>query len=225
VHLIVSKLDLWSANQVRGVLYKEEVAEAFQFWLDDSHRFDSHKNSSLTEKSALDIIHKHQKFHFQYNLQGNNDYQPNKAIISNRLSINETDKKNNQYLKEMHDEFLIYQKKQKKIRLKNKLFLATQSLKNRLNKAVACNESLEEIQRCINNIDVEEAIQFAANNFGLDAKYFEIVENKGKRVALDARSGQTFNSFGIAHEHLNLTISESIRWLHGCISVFNSPEN
>jgi len=98
------------------------------------------------------------------------------------------------------------------------------SLKNRLNKAVACKESLEEIQQCINNIDVEEAIQFAANNFGLDAKYFEIVENKGKRVALDARSGQTFNSFGIAHEHLNLTISESIRWLQGCISVFNSPE-
>jgi len=133
-------------------------------------------------------------------------------------------KKNNQYLKEMHDEFLLYQKKTKKIRHKNKLFLATQSLKNRLNKVVACVKSIDEIERCINSIDVKETIEAAANNFGLDAAYFKIVRSNGTRLALDTRSGQTFNSFGIAHEHLNLTISESIRWLQGCISVFNSPE-
>jgi len=166
VHLVVSKLDLWSANQVRGLLYKEEAAEAFQFWLDDNHRFDSHQSSTLTANSALNVMHKHQRLHLQHNPQANNDYQPNKAVISNGLFIDESDDKNKQFLNELHDEFLLYQKKQKKIRQKNRLFLATQSLKNRLNTVVACKKSLEEIEQCINSIDVEETIQFAANNFG-----------------------------------------------------------
>jgi len=219
VHLVVSKLDLWSAKQVRGLLYKEEAAEAFQFWIDDNHRFDSHQNSSLTESSVLKIMHKHQQFHLKHKKDDKHKFKPNKSVISKGLKIDESDKQNQRYLNELHDEFLWYQKKQQKIRQENKNYSAIQSLKMRLNNAVACVDSIEEIEQCTKGIDVEDVIEAAAKEFMLNPRWFCIVDIEGKKLALDSRSGQTFNAFGIVHEHLNKDIIDTIKWL----KMINKP--
>jgi len=113
----------------------------------------------------------------------------------------------------------LYQKKQQKIREENKYYLATQSLKRRLDTAISCVSSIEEIEHCINSVDIEDVISVAAEEFMLNPKFFSIVTVSGKKLALDARTGQTFNSLGIAHEHLNMSVKESIIWLHGCLSL------
>jgi len=217
VHLVVSKLDLWSTNQVKGLLYKEEAAKAFQFWIDSNHRFDSHQNSSLTKSSALQIMHKQQQFHLKYNQHEKNAFEPNKAVISDGLKIDENDKKTKRYLNELHDEFLLYQKKQQKMRSENKHYLATQSLKMGLNNSLEYLEYLEEILRCINNVDIEDVISAAAEEFSLNPLWFSIVEvgDEGDRLAIDVRSGKTFNAFAIAYEHLNMSVNESVGWLNG----------
>jgi len=216
VHLVVSKLDLWSSNQVRGLLYKEEVAKAFQLWIDDNHRFDSYSESSedsLSIDEAEQIMVKHQQFHLKYNKHEKNEFEPDKAIISKSLNVDKEGENTQKKLNALHSDFLLYQKKQQKIRRANKLYLATQSLKMRLKNAVACVDSIAEIEQCINSSDVEETIKFAEKEFKLNPAFFFIVEKGSKKLAKDIRTGQTFNSFGIVHEHLNQDIRETIKVL------------
>lgn len=227
VHLVVSKIDLWSGNQLRILPYKKEVAQAFQIWLDDNHSFDSHYKSNETGEPLLPspkeaglIVEQYKHWHRQYN-QPNLDKQTYAPKIFLKrpdwLQIREQDENQKSRIREVMSgsdlALKIWRYNFAQEVPSNVIYSSVQALKRRLVDMDMLNEYklvIEFFNKCVS---LECVLDEAQVEFGLDRNAFKIIRIKGIEVAQDKRTGQSYSSVGIAHEQLNMSVIRSLEWL------------
>jgi len=227
IHLAVSKLDLWSGNQLRIITYKKEVAQAFQIWLDDNHSFDSHYIESETGESQLPnpeeaevIIDDYKSWHRQYNHPrlDNQGYAPKNFLKRPEwllcIERDENSKKviredicgSDLALKSWQDVFA-------QEAPENLAYTSLDAIKRRLVDIGMLNKYKEIIEYFNQHIKLEGVLGEAKKQFGFDIKAFKIVRLNGIDLALDERTGQTYSVVGVAHEQLNMSVMQALEWI------------
>jgi hypothetical protein len=233
VHLIVSKLDLWSNNQLRILPYKKAVAQAFQIWLDAIHQFEQpdyrisssdQTNKLPTPKETAAIIRDYQAWHRKYNQPDldKQTYKPsfflNQPVWQNERNI---DKKRQAKLRErvsnISSDIGIQQEHDEHRDLLNQDFSTLSALRQRLTDETRVLEQKSAITTLNQHINMTEVLHQAAQQFGLDRSAFQIIRRKDQgqwiELAQDKRTDETFSAMGIAHELLHLPVDEAFSWL------------
>lgn len=237
VHLIVSKLDLWSNNQLRILPYTKHVAQSFQIWLDDKYGMESRylrtketdkagniDNAITTVAEAEIAICKYKNWHGSYNaLQPKKKlYAPAKFMkTANWKKVSQPDEQTLKQLRERSDGLsnTHWINHQVQPLLLQSSYTAIQTLKQRLIDMRTKKEHKDVINKIIRQYNVRSILTFAANQYGLDRKSFSYETINKINYAKDHRTGLLFNAVELAHKHLNMTVFESMKWLIG-----DSPE-
>jgi len=237
IHLIVSKLDLWSNNQLRILPYTKNVAQSFQIWLDDKYHMKSHyrqaeetrdvdniDNALPTVAEADMAIKKYQRWHESYNI-----LQPHKQLYapakfmktSNWERFAKPDKKTLQQLQKKSDALsnTHWVNHQKGILLLQSSYTATQALKQRLIDIRTKKDHKDVIKKINHQYNMRSILAMAAKQYGLDRKSFSYEQINKINYAKDHRTSDLVNIVELAHKHLNMTVFESIKW-----SIGDSPD-
>jgi len=249
VHLIVSKQDLWSDNQLRILPYKKQVAQAFQFWLDEKHNFESHykqpkqctidedkavMDEILTVEHARSIIEAYKNWHREFN-------QPNVAKQSYKLSafLNNPSWKLYRYANDSLKRKLLKSAQQMR---QNQLFeqrqcskhlgskySALQVLKQRLINEAVLSDHKNLILATNKQVEVYKLLKQATQEFALERACFTVIFDKRPQRIIDKRTGASFNAITFAQVHLHMSVFEALKWLQAFRSrpnkeIFEVPE-
>jgi len=233
IHLIVSKLDLWSNNQLRILPYKKHVAESFQIWLDDKYNMESHylrmqeagkagsiDNAIPTVAEAEIAIFNYKNWHGSYNARKPNKqlYAPVKFMkIANWKKFAKPDEQTLKQLRQISNTLTNthWINHQLPPLLLQSSDTAIQALRKRLIDMRTKKEHKDVINKIIRQYNVRSILTFAANQYGLDRKSFSYETINKINYAKDHRTGHLFNAVELAYKHLNMTVFESIAWLIG----------
>lgn len=220
VHLVVSKLDLWSNNQIRILPYKKQVAEAFQAWINHQHSGNIGRQHVVEPQQVLQTVHNHQDWHRQCNAVdiGTKPYAPssllnspkwqpylNKAIenkkIYSRLKSTLADRKSSQALP-------------------SNRYSALQGFRDWLGDApVGC--TTYQTHALLNQQSSMAAILSAAEiTYGLLRNHYQVFLESATQheMAFDARTGQQYSAVNFCCDILHMSMHDAAMWLNqlGC---------
>ena len=227
VHLVVSKLDLWTGTQLRILPYKLEVARAFQIWLDDNHRFESHyfnkKDDYADEQlptaaEAELIVDNYKLWHRQYNQPNMSKqlYAPKQVLKKSKwLTYVDGDKKSKKqdevdYSKQA---FQNWQQVMNQEFTQQTDYSSVQAIKQRLIDMQLIIDNKLLIEKINKQLELKNILSEAAREFALDRESFEIVEFNKRPLVQDQRTGLTYSPVGLAHDYLHMNINQSLKWL------------
>jgi len=250
VHLIVSKQDLWSDNQLRILPYKKQVAQAFQVWLDDKHGFESHYKQFrqcaadeskavmnyeiLTVEQAISIIDTYKNWHRQYNQPegAKQAYKPS-AFLNNPCWKSYRDA--NKGLKRKLSKS-VQQMKQNQLfeeglcntHLSSE-YSVLQVLKQRLVNEVVLSEHENLIITTNKQVEMYKLLKQATQQFALERACFTVILDKKPQQVIDKRTGESFNAITFVQVHLHMSVFEALKWLQAFRSkpnkeIFEVPE-
>jgi len=225
IHLIISKLDLWSDNQLRILPYLKNVAQAFQIWLDDKYEMESHYQNRgeggtplLTVSEAETAIENYQTWHRFYNAP-----QPKKQ----KYALSQFMKQQNWKQYANPDQNRLKQLRQTSGQLmehnwqpyqQDNYFLQTpytaiQSLKHRLIDIRTAIENKGVIKKINQQIKMRAVLVRAEKKFGLNRQDYEVEKTNKEEWAIDKRTNERFTVVELAHQELNMTLFEAMTWL------------
>ena len=225
VHLIVSKLNLWTGNQLRILPYKKEVAQAFQILLDDNHGFKTHYYQNKEDKLVLPspdesdmIVEEYKHWHRQNTPieMRKQKYAPKNFLVRPEwlLDNKQDEKHKNTRRAASADQALQNWKMHNQETNDDFSFSAVHALKQRLIDMQMLIEYKLLIEYFNKEVNLATVLAEAENQFGLNRDVFEISKfKKGVTVLLDKRTNHTYSAMGMAYEYLHMSVIQSLKWL------------
>ncbi|HEY8034710.1 MAG TPA: hypothetical protein VIF37_03875 [Methylobacter sp.] len=215
VHLVISKLDLWSNNQLRILPYKKSVAEAFQIWLNHQHPASNCMQYNVVAQQALQIVRNYQTWHRQCNMIDLDitPYCPHMLLHSPTWQpYVQPDAESEKIFKRLNSK-LPGQSEQSISTHSN--FDALQGFRQWLND-VAVWYAEYQTQALLNQrVSMSTILSAAVDKFGLMRNHYQVVihTNTHEEMAIDTRTNKTYIAVYFAYDILHMSMPETIKWL------------
>ncbi|MGD7037275.1 hypothetical protein [Methylotuvimicrobium buryatense] len=214
IHLIISKLDLLSDNQLRILPYKKSVAAAFQKWL--GSQYSTNYNLQKEADSALKSVQQYREWHRENNRVDLNrtPYSPQKITpvladqhgwISN-TNLSENSRK--------HPHYPGFSAEQQRLD-------ALDGFSWWVSDAQCWFAEKPEINRLNADISMAALLEKAERDYGLLTEHYRIDDRK----LVDNRTGDRVNAIDFAYLWLNLPMDQAISWVRSAEAPIEEESN
>lgn len=214
IHLIVSKLDLWSSNQLRILPYKKSVAAAFQKWL--GSQYSANYNMQKEADSALKSVQQYREWHREHNRidLDRTPYSPQKitpVLADQNVRISNTAFSEHS---RKHPDYPIFSAEQQRLD-------AIDGFRRWVSDAQCWYAEKPEINRLNADIAMTGLLEAAERDYGLLTEHYRIDDRK----LVDNRTGDRVNAIDFAYRWLNLPMNQAISWVRSAEAPIEEESN